>query len=875
MPTSQKSQLSPADALEFIEYGASDPDYFFKYALGIHAEDYQIKIAESVRDNRITSVKSSHEIGKGLPLDTPIATPTGWTTMGELRLGDKVFGEHGQITAVRAVHEPRDIPCYRVKFDNGTSMVCDKDHLWNTLDFKSRGRLKLRNYAVGKRVMDWRKYWSETATTSVAELQDKVTHGRQRSLLIPVAAALQLPEQEYELDPYTFGVWLGDGTSIRTEITDPRNEMRPFVEAQGHITRDYRNGYSYNFWPHGDGVALLRRLEVYGVKHIPDNYARGSVTQRLELLQGLMDSDGHCTKRGVVELTLTNQQLAEDAAALVASLGWKVRVKDEAANLYGRFISRRYRISFRSDICPFKLHRKVDAWHPPEIQASAATGHVITGIEPVESITTRCITVNNPTGLFLAGRQMIPTHNSFIAARITVWYLLTHPESIVVTTAPTARQVENILWREINTAYSKALMPLAGKCLNTVLEFAPNWYGVGYSTTEPDKFQGMHSDSGDLLVITDEAAGIPEQIFEGVRAVMTSSKCRLLMIGNPTSSSGTFYNSHTPDSTANKMTVSMFDTPNFRANNITNEAELIEAIESGRELLEPAPYLASPIWGYECVMEWGMDSPMYQARCMGIFPEQGDETLIPLAWILASMTPERHSIIPKGVPRYGVDVARFGSDRTVIQPRFGDVVEDPVEYSMKSTMETAGIVMNLLTNHPTASAFIDVIGVGGGVVDRLHELQREKLQQGTWQWTKITAVNVAEKAEEPTVREKEAEKRYHTPKMGFRNKRAQLYWRLRKKFEDGDIALPDSKMGRKLASELSQIQYKFESDGTIYIEEKKDIKKRLLSSPDLADALMLSYAGSTATAAHHVMAEDEPEDYDEPLPGAGLMDMTF
>jgi phage terminase large subunit len=270
-----------------------------------------------------------------------------------------------------------------------------------------------------------------------------------------------------------------------------------------------------------------------------------------------------------------------------------------------------------------------------------------------------------------------------------------------------------------------------------------------------------------------------------------------------------------------------------------------------------------------------MDSPMDQARCMGISPEQGDETLIPLAWILASMTPERHSIIPKGVPRYGVDVARFGSDRTVIQPRFGDVVEDPVEYSMKSTMETAGIVMNLLTNHPTASAFIDVIGVGGGVVDRLHELQREKLQQGTWQWTKITAVNVAEKAEEPTVREKEAEKRDHTPKMGFRNKRAQLYWRLRKKFEDGDIALPDSKMGRKLASELSQIQYKFESDGTIYIEEKKDIKKRLLSSPDLADALMLSYAGSTATAAHHVMAEDEPEDYDEPLPGAGLMDMTF
>jgi hypothetical protein len=473
---------------------------------------------------------------------------------------------------------------------------------------------------------------------------------------------------------------------------------------------------------------------------------------------------------------------------------------------------------------------------------------------------------------------------SWTAARVGLWFLVTHMNSILVTTAPTARQVEDILWREINTAYNNAKVTLGGRCLTTKIEFAPNWYGVGLSTTEPDKFQGYHSDSGDLLVITDEAAGIPETIFVGVKAIMTSRRCRLLMIGNPTSSSGTFRNSHTPDYPANRMTVSMFDTPNFKANGITNEEQLIEAIESERELAEPAPYLVSPIWGYEALMEWGPDSPLYQSRALGVFPDQGDETLIPLSWLLAAMTPERNDSIKPGETRFGVDPARFGTDRTVIIRRKGDKVVEINEYSMQDTMQTAGRVMNLLDNDVTARAYIDVIGLGAGVVDRALELQREHTKSGRWAWTKVVGVNVAEKPEQRVPeRELEAEKRLNAPKMNFKNKRAQLYWRLRGKFERGEIALPDTKLGQKLAAELSEIQYKFESDGTLYIEEKKDIKKRLLKSPDLADALMLSYAGSGDNAANYTMPPDPPDEPEEleplelgePLGAGSIMDATF
>lgn len=473
---------------------------------------------------------------------------------------------------------------------------------------------------------------------------------------------------------------------------------------------------------------------------------------------------------------------------------------------------------------------------------------------------------------------------SFTASAIGAWYIMAYPDSILVSTAPTFRQVQDILWREINARHENALVPLGGSVTQVRWNLGANWFGVGLSTNDPDRFQGYHARSGRLLVITDEAAGIPEPIFEAVDAVLTAEDNRLLMIGNPTSNSGSFFDSHRPGYPAHRIKIDAFKTPNFTHNNIHNEADLILAIEGSeeqgippRKLILPRPYLISPIWTYERIIKWGVDSPVYQARVAANFPSQGEDTLIPLNWIEAAATEARREGewirtasgerkfvegIAKGDPRYGVDVARFGSDRTVIAPRLGNNVQKLSTYSKEDTMSTTGRVQNLLMQDYRALAMIDVIGVGAGVVDRLKEIQKEVARDGgTKDVTRIVAVNVAEACDNDE------------DKGRFINKRALYYWRLRELFEKGIIAIPDDE---ELIVELSALKYKFDSAGRILIEKKEEMKKRLLKSPDKADAVMLSFA---AGGGGHWLQEAKSERSDitsgEPLRASQRPQSTF
>lgn len=461
---------------------------------------------------------------------------------------------------------------------------------------------------------------------------------------------------------------------------------------------------------------------------------------------------------------------------------------------------------------------------------------------------------------------------SFTAACTALWFLMAYPESIVVTTAPTWRQVKDILWREIATRFAKAKIPLAGaEPSATGFNLSTNWYAVGLSTKDPDKFQGYHADSGYLLAITDEAAGMDEPIFEAIDAILTSEKCRLLMIGNPTSSSGTFRDSHKPSYPANRIKISAFDTPNFTANNIRNEQDLIKAYREKLPINTVADYLISPIWVYERIKKWGMNSPMYQGRVAAEFPDVGENNLIPLSWLERACSDERlekvlglrltypqpgmseaavqalelenkaarHRVLQEYIANnnrvLGVDVARFGSDATVVQPRWGMVIGLADNYFKEDTMQTAGRVWSRLQNQPTEIVNVDVIGLGAGVVDRLYELQAEQQALDNHQWSQITGVNVALPASE-------------LPKalgqMEFANKRAEHYWKLRELFEAEDLYIMPDEDGNPpdgLLDELSSIQYIYKGN-KIYIEEKSEMKKRLDGkSPDHADALMLTF----------------------------------
>ena len=408
------------------------------------------------------------------------------------------------------------------------------------------------------------------------------------------------------------------------------------------------------------------------------------------------------------------------------------------------------------------------------------------------------------------------TGKSFVAARLALWFLYSHPQSIVVTTAPTMRQVENLLWREIRAAHEKAVVKLEGEPLKTRLDLAADWYAIGASSHDPDKLQGFHAASGHILIIVDEAAGVNEKAFEAIEGMMTSEDARMLMIGNPTSDSGSFRMSHYSWEHANKIHISAFDSPNFKNNGI-HTVEDLQAVDLDKiEIVNP--YLVSPQWAYEKIDSWGIDSPMFQARVLGNFPSQSANTVIPLnALELAATDEQREKMEAAGGPlRLGVDPARFGTDYTVITPRYGGFIPFQSKHPSTSIPETVGLIKQFSRPRPDFIG-IDVDGLGGGVYDMLDEAKYDMI---------IQIHNNAKALPDSSG-------------LTFANLASQLWWRAREMFIAGELAIPNDD---KLIMQLSTRKYSFTSRG-LTVESKDDWKKRNTGkSCDEADSLIYSLA---------------------------------
>ena len=410
---------------------------------------------------------------------------------------------------------------------------------------------------------------------------------------------------------------------------------------------------------------------------------------------------------------------------------------------------------------------------------------------------------------------------TYIAARTALWFLYSHPQSIVVTTAPTMRQVENLLWRELRSAHESSKQKLGGEPLKTRLDIAPDWYAIGASSGDPDKLQGFHAASGDILIIIDEAAGVAEPAFEAIEGMMTSEKARMLMIGNPTSDSGSFRESHHSWDYSNKIHISVFDTPNFVNNGIRTLEDLKNVNLDNVEIV--SPWLVSPRWAYEKIDSWGIDSPMFQARVLGNFPSESTNTIIPLNYIeLAYEKEHREKLKEKGGPlRLGVDPARFGNDETVITPRFGGYIPEQEISFKEGTTATAGRVMQYNSPRPVFIG-IDVDGLGGGVYDTLADANIDGIAE---------IHNNAKALPDSTG-------------LTFANLASQLWWRARELFIAGELAIPKDD---KLIMQLSTRKYKFTGRG-LTVESKDDWKARYKGkSPDRADSLIYSLADILST----------------------------
>lgn len=428
----------------------------------VHLDDWQVfvigslfgwKRADGFRRFRRVYLSVARKNGKALALDTPIPTPDGWTTMGEIETGDVVFDERGmpcRVTYATDVMHGRD--CYRVRFSDGSSIVADAEHLWQTTARRNGTSRGTSAAATGVRTT------REIACTLAVNSPYNVAHGRvEWNHRIAVAEPLQCEPVELPIDPYLLGAWLGDGHSAAALITTVDAEILRAIETAGTPIRQLSTPITYGIG-NGDRSQLarnnsiqarLRSLGVLNNKHIPGIYQRASIQQRMALLRGLMDTDGYVSRAGQCEFVTTSEMLSLDVFELLAGLGFKPTETMDRARINGRDCGERYRIQFWAydDRPVFSLARKRERQKPPPKSETRASTRQIVAAESVESVPVRCIQVDSPSHLYLVGASMIPTHNTTIAAGIGLYlaFFDGEPGAEVYAAATTADQAR-ICW---------------------------------------------------------------------------------------------------------------------------------------------------------------------------------------------------------------------------------------------------------------------------------------------------------------------------------------------------------------------------------------------------------------------------------------------
>lgn len=383
---------------------------------------------------------------------------------------------------------------------------------------------------------------------------------------------------------------------------------------------------------------------------------------------------------------------------------------------------------------------------------------------------------------------------SWCAAALACWWIAAHPlgKARVVTSAPTQQQVESILWEEMRRMHRAADLP--GKMGKTEWSIDGQLVAFGRKPSDYAQavFQGIHGEF--VLVILDEACGISANIWTAAETQVTSESSRMLAIGNPDDASSPFAKVCAPNSGWKVIRIPAHETPNFTGEKV--------APEVAQELL-------SKLWVKE--HERWEGTALWSSKILAEFPDDSEDTLIKLSLIQRAC--ERTlSKAPESI--LGVDVGRHGTSETVIVERRGDHARVVYAHAGRDLMQTVGAIQRFFRGDRTLVVKVDDIGVGGGVVDRLKQLKM-----------KVIGLNGGRRPKD---------------QQRFVNARAEWWWHLREIFEAGDIDIdPNDEV---LLEQLSSVRFGYDQFNRIFIESKDDMRKRGLSSPDRADALVLAFA---------------------------------
>ena len=404
--------------------------------------------------------------------------------------------------------------------------------------------------------------------------------------------------------------------------------------------------------------------------------------------------------------------------------------------------------------------------------------------------------------------------SAYLAWTVLWWMMTRYPAKCAIT-APTAHQLQDVLWSELAKWYRK--MPNEYQKMFFLrtdrLEVATapqDSFAVARTARkeQPEAFQGFHSEN--MLFIVDEASAVENIIFEVGAGAMSSIGAKTLMCGNPTRTSGYFYDSFHAD----------------RANWVTFKVGCEGAKNVDQGFVK------------EMADKYGTDSNVYRVRVEGEFPLEDDDTVIPLSWIESAVARDVEPNPTRPVI-WGLDVARFGSDKTALCKRRSNSVMEPLMvWQNKDLMQTCGLVMNEwkrlenFADERPEEILVDSIGLGSGVVDRLCEMGLP-----------VRGINVGEAPS--------------TDGKTYMRLRDELWFKARNWFQGRDVRIPEG--CEELVAELSMPHYEYSSSGKIKVEDKASMKKRGLKSPDLADAFCLTLAHESAFNAGLNFKSELPE----------------